>query len=99
MIRKHSALFIRYKDSETGEESALYYIAGRWHLGGYTSEFRGGFCWVDAPIKSIIDEAVSREGYSDLSVEKWVGLPINIIKSKLRLREWTSHQCVYGVPF
>ena len=100
VIRKYSALAIRYTNIVTGEQEALYYIGRRWRLGGYKPSFgEDKFHWIDTSIKEVLENAIEKTGYSVSAVETWTGMPIHIVKSKLRLREWTSNKPVYGVPF
>lgn len=94
MIRKHSAKVITIVD-KTGEKNHYVLIGGRWYYNGGSrtgvkTKSKDGF-WDDENIKSFL----CNPNYTLCDLAKiYKGC-----KAQVYIREWTTNQAVYGVPF
>ena len=99
MIRKHSARCLKILSSVNGKEEWIHFVAigGRCYYNGRSSIVLNpklsnpdGF-WTDS-IKTIVEERVA-------FTLKEVFRGYKPTKAFTYIREWTSDQAVYGVPF
>lgn len=94
MIRKHSAKVLTIVD-KTGEKHHYVLIGGRFYYNGGTqtgvkTKSKDGF-WDDEGIKSFL--GTTNYKLSELA-KRYKGC-----KAQVYIREWTTNQAVYGVPF
>lgn len=103
MIRKHSAKVLTMRNvirsPRTGEEETLHFvlIGGAWHYNGTSSlklstSCKDGF-WKDTLLNILNDR-------TNFSLKELKGFYKGPNKSmQVAMREWTTNQPVYGVPF
>lgn len=95
VIRKHSAKVLTIT-KRNGVKCHFVLIGGRWYLNGDSdasvpTKSKDGF-WDDESLKEILER---RSHYTTKEIAKhYKGC-----KASVYIREWTTEQVVYGVPF
>ena len=95
VTRKHSAKVLTIT-KRNGVKRHFVLIGGRWYLNGSSdtsvpTKSKDGF-WDDESFKAILER---RSPYTSKEIAKhYKGC-----KASIYIREWTTEQVVYGVPF
>lgn len=95
MIRKHSAKVLTIT-TEVGVKHHFVFIGGKLYFNGSSktgirTKSKDGF-WDDKAVKNILE---NRASYRLSEVAK----AYKGCKAQVYIREWTTNQAVYGVPF
>lgn len=97
VIRKHSAKCLKVHTETEGVQHYVL-VGGRWYYNGRDSLVlsaiadKDGF-WTNCSIKEIIDDARRPATLPELA------RVYGPCKTEVYIREWTTNQVVYGVPF
>lgn len=106
MIRKHSAKVLTLRNvltsalSGEGEEETIHFVlvGGRWWYNG-TNDFTVGISEKDGFWKNNIKEVLSVSANYTLGEVKRYFYHGPKKSMQIAMREWTTNQPVYGVPF
>lgn len=96
--RKHSAKCLKVHTKNEGVHHYIL-IGGRWYYNGrstlvlHSLSDKDGF-WTNTTIKEIIDDSI-RGGRTLGEIARLEGP----CKTEVYMREWSTNQAVYGVPF
>lgn len=95
VTRKHLAKVLTVT-KQSGVKRHFVLIGGRWYLNGSSdtsvpTKSKDGF-WDDESLKAILEK---RSHYTSKEIAKYY----KGCKASIYIREWTTEQVVYGVPF